>query len=60
TVKPVDEAKAITACDGERAPVTGEIPKENAINGEKSEAPNATLRNDATFRPVRHRCSDLP
>ncbi len=60
TVKPVDEAKAVTAGYGERAPVTREIPTENAINGEKSEAPNATLRNDATFRLVRHRCSDLP
>ncbi|MDC8746806.1 hypothetical protein NY751_12125, partial [Xanthomonas campestris] len=32
--KPVDEAKAVTACYGERAPVVREIPKESARNGE--------------------------
>ncbi|AVQ05892.1 hypothetical protein C9397_21165 [Xanthomonas vasicola pv. vasculorum] len=30
----MDEAKAVAACDGERAPVTREIPTESAKNGE--------------------------
>ncbi|MDC8748710.1 hypothetical protein NY751_22260, partial [Xanthomonas campestris] len=58
-IEPVDEAKAVDADYGERAPVTRGIPKESSRNGKKSEDPNATLRNDATFRTLKSHCSDL-
>lgn len=46
--KPVDEAKAVTAGYGERAPVTREIPTESARNGE---IPKLQTRLSGTMPP---------
>ncbi|MCC8526908.1 hypothetical protein LN453_21240, partial [Xanthomonas hortorum pv. gardneri] len=46
-VKPVDEAKAVTACHGERAPVTLGIPEESSRNGEN---PKIQTRLSRTMR----------